>query len=145
MHVFTGQNRSEREKHVPAVGPAGCTLSPLQHLLEDMPHGEAKHHPDALREVFLALQNGWNKDRDLVKQELTQFGFCSHYGVQYSQFSSLMVQKENNSPEFLHSRKGNSALISYSCGYKFSSNVHIFSKTVVQDCFSPVSLIYLFI
>ncbi|XP_060796683.1 muellerian-inhibiting factor [Neoarius graeffei] len=100
-----GQNRSEREKHVPAVGPAGCTLSPLQHLLEDMPHGEAKHHPDALREVFLALQNGWNKDRDLVKQELTQFGFCSHYGVQYSQFSSLMVQKENNSPEFLHSRK----------------------------------------
>lgn len=115
MHLFTGQNRSEREKHVPAVGPAGCTLSPLQHLLEVMPCGEEKHHPDALRKVFLALQNGWSKDSDLVKQELTQFGFCSHYDdVQYSQFSSLimqMVQKENNGPEFLHSKKGTSALI----------------------------------
>lgn len=116
MHLFTEQNISESEKHVPSGGPASCGHSLLQNLLEDMPCAEEKQHQsEALREVLLALQKVWSKDGELVKQELTQFGFCSHYdGVQYSQFSSLImqiVQKEQNGPEFLHSIKGTSALI----------------------------------
>ncbi|KAB5559446.1 hypothetical protein PHYPO_G00029220 [Pangasianodon hypophthalmus] len=106
----SGQNRTERETHVRSGGPANCMLSPLKQLLEDMPCVvEKQHHPDALREVLLALQNGWSKDSELVKQELAQFGFCSHYdGVQYSQFLSRimhMVQEGNNGPESLRSKK----------------------------------------
>lgn len=91
-------------------------LSPMQHLVEDKPCVmEKHHHSDALREFLLALQNGWSKDGELVKQELTQFGFCSHYdAVHYSQFSSLiaqMVQKENDGLEFLHSKKGTSGFV----------------------------------
>lgn len=98
-------------------GPASCTFTHVKHLLEDMPCTEDKqHHIDALHEVLHVLQNAWSEDTELEKRDLTQFGFCSLYDVQYSQFSSLiteMVQRENKGLELLHSRKGTGAFILY--------------------------------
>ncbi|KAK3562092.1 hypothetical protein QTP86_027215, partial [Hemibagrus guttatus] len=101
----TGLNNSEGENRVPSGGPAA---SPLQRLFEDMPCVEegVHHHPDALHEILLALQNDWSKDVELMRRALSRFGFCSHDdGVRYSQFSSQMMQKENNFPEYVHSKK----------------------------------------
>lgn len=82
-------------------------------MFSHLPCVEDKHHHiDALHEVLHALQNAWSEDTELVKRELTQFGFCSHYDVQYSQFSSLitqMVQRDNKGLELLHSREGTGA------------------------------------
>lgn len=130
MHPFTGQNASDREKHVPSGGPDGCIPAPLQHLLEDTPSAEEKqHHAEALHEVLHALQNAGSTESELVKRELRRFGICVRDNdVQYSQISSRitqMVQKEKKSLEFLHSKKGTGASISHSCGQTVSGIVRI--------------------
>ncbi|XP_047660720.1 muellerian-inhibiting factor isoform X5 [Tachysurus fulvidraco] len=103
VQSLSGQNRSEREGQVPSEGP---DASAPRRLLKDVPcvvEG-VHHHPEALHEILLALQNVWSKDGEAKEREFGRFGFCSHDdGVRYSQFSSLM--KENKSPEYTHSEK----------------------------------------
>ncbi|TTK63264.1 Muellerian-inhibiting factor [Bagarius yarrelli] len=108
-----GETESERnpsEDLTPARsqsgGPASCTHSSTQHILEDMPCAKGVDQPsDTLGGVLFALKNIWNGS-ELTKQELCQFGVCSdsHDDPRFFSLITKMVQEEY-SLEYMHSKK----------------------------------------